>query len=686
MKCLALIVLVAFVGAAPVPAADPAKASKEELVKLLWSDNVWQRREAARLLSGKLTAQDRKMVENLAALTGPKARTMKPAPSLHTRLAALDVLHASGTLSEKTLNDAARDEAAEVRVWAARFTGERGDASKAALKRLEQLAADAEPTVRAAVAAALRQFTGGSLTVNVSSRPDPGRATLPRSRDPKEASARQEPRATEELLPHFKALVSRSSVEGDLYYPHIVWMAMEPRVAADPQAFFPLVGANENSVSAYCMHRVMRRVCDLSDAAGREKHLNAAMEWLGSLADKTQLASAALDGLLIAYKSRTAPPTLNMEPIFAKLSANPKLTDKTRQLATLMGDKSAAKMLIATINDARVPVAERIKAIQAARETKSDAARTELLKLLQSPLTPALPPSEGEKEKAAQSLYVESLRALGAFGGDDIGYAMTAAWKNFSPATRRTAADVLVTRSKWSRALIAGVDQKSISPLDVSATARRALALSEDATVRDNANHLLGTYRASGGDKLKLIADKKKVILSGEPDLKAGQEIARKACLVCHKFHGEGMEVGPDLTGVGRSTLDALLHNVIDPNEVIGNGFETTAIETKDGRSLTGRVVEETDTRIKLLATGGVETVVLRNEIAEENGKPAIRKLQSSLMPEGLEQMPDADFRNLIWFILNPPQDQRPWTPALRRELLGDENTGPGAKKNASAK
>ena len=664
MKHLTIIAGV-LVFAATLLAADSATPSTEELAKQLWSDNSWQRRQAQQLLSEKLTAQDRKVVENLAALAGPKARAMKTAPSLQTRIAALGVLHASGTLSEKMLDDSARDEAAEMRAWAARFTGERGDAGKAALKRLEKLAADAEPTVRGAVATALRQFTGGSLTVDAAAK----------------ASV-----LTADLLVHFKALLSRPSVDGDTYYPHIVWMAMEPRVAADPQPFFPLVGANENSVSAYCAHRVMRRVCDLSDAAAREKHLNAAMEWLGSLADKTQLASSALDGLLIAYKSRTAPPTMNMEPIFAKLSANPKLTDKTRQLATLMGDKSAAKLLIATINDSRVPVSERINAIQAARETKSDAARVELLKLLQSPLTPALSPSEGEREKAAQSLYVESLRALGAFGGDDIGYAMTAAWKNFGPATRRTAADMLVTRSKWSRALIAGVEQKSISPLDISATARRALALSDDATVRDNASRLLGTYRASGDDKLKLIAEKQKLILSGEPDLKAGQEVARKTCLVCHKLHDEGMEVGPDLTGVGRSTLDALLHNVIDPNEVIGNGFETTAIETKDGRSLSGRVVEETDTRIKLLATGGVETVVLRNEIADENGKPAIRKLQSSLMPEGLEQMPETDFRNLIWFILNPPQDQRPWTPALRRELLGDENAGPGTKKNASAK
>jgi hypothetical protein len=44
-----------------------------------------------------------------------------------------------------------------------------------------------------------------------------------------------------------------------------------------------------------------------------------------------------------------------------------------------------------------------------------------------------------------------------------------------------------------------------------------------------------------------------------------------------------------------------------------------------------------------------------------------------SIMPEGLEQLPDNDFRDLMMFILNPPGDQRPWTRELRKELLGLE-------------
>jgi len=131
-----------------------------------------------------------------------------------------------------------------------------------------------------------------------------------------------------------------------------------------------------------------------------------------------------------------------------------------------------------------------------------------------------------------------------------------------------------------------------------------------------------------------------------------GHEIALRACLVCHKLYGEGAEVGPDLTGVGRSSLDALLANVIDPNQIVGKGYENVEVETKDGRSVSGRMIENTDTRIKLLSAGPKEEEVAKSEIA------SMRVSELSVMPEGLEQLPDADFRNLMLYILHPPQDQ----------------------------
>src|SRR4030095_14897377 len=160
---------------------------------------------------------------------------------------------------------------------------------------------------------------------------------------------------------------------------------------------------------------------------------------------------------------------------------------------------------------------------------------------------------------------------------------------------------------------------------------RRALARSEDSTVREHSDQLFGRYRATGADKLKLISEKRAVVLSGTPDLNNGHEVAKRTCFVCHKMYGEGADVGPDLTGVGRSTLDALLHNVIDPNEVVGNGNEATEVELKGGSTGTGRIGEDSPARLKLLASGPVEHVLAKSDIAVENGKPKIRTSQLSL-------------------------------------------------------
>jgi putative membrane-bound dehydrogenase-like protein len=605
----------------PEKGMELQKLDSEQLVTLLQHPNSWQRRIGQRLLSEREDNVSFRPLESLLRRA-----------SNAERIVALATLHTADFLDDKVLDFCARDDNSSIRRWAARLTGERTQISQAGIRRLAKLASDTEESVRAGVAVALRQLISGSLTVD----------TTPNSV------------TRADLTSHFRELLARPSVDGDYYYPHIVWMAMEPRVAADPQPFFSLVSANENSVSAYCLRRVMRRICDLTESAPRTMHLNAAMEHLASISGKTVLAEAALDGLIDAFKSKAQPPTIELEPIFNKLTSNPAIAEKARRLATLLGDTTASRVLIAKISDPSASLEERLKGVTAARETKDDVARASLLNLFQNTAT------------EPQALYAEALRAISSFGGDDIAYVITDAWKKFSVPTRRVASEVLVLRSKWSRALLAGVDRKIIQPDDISATARRALARAEDSTIRDHADRVLGRYRATAEDKLKLIAQKRKVALDGQPDLQAGYEVAKKACFVCHKLHNEGAaDIGPDLTGVGRSTLDALLHNIVDPNEVIGRGYEATEVELKDGRAITGRIVEDTPSRLKLVASGPTEFILARSDIDK------IHTSELSLMPEGLEQMPDADFRNMVWYILNPPQDNRPMTPELKKELLG---------------
>jgi hypothetical protein len=75
-------------------------------------------------------------------------------------------------------------------------------------------------------------------------------------------------------------------------------------------------------------------------------------------------------------------------------------------------------------------------------------------------------------------------------------------------------------------------------------------------------------------------------------------------------------------------------------------------------------MVENSDTQVKLLAAGPTENVVAKSDIE------SMRTSELSVMPEGLEQMPEEDFRDLIWFILNPPQEGA-LTKEKRRALSG---------------
>ena len=695
------------VSSRPTREMDLKKLTDEELMKLLGHTNSWQTRQARRLLSersNETTARQlREMLLADVSHYGSRSKTLAP----HFVLNALHTIHGmqyGGVKTPLLTNNFGAfflnyKENAAIQSSLARLIGEEllnlNDGSEKPFPKPEietnlnakselvtittitatsgsradwgaspriqgtsllwNLSGDTDPSIRAAAAAALRQQVSGSLTANT-------------------APPTHVQRQMQFDYP-FMQLLARPSVEGDFYYPHIVWMAVEPRAAAFPYDFLTVLAANENSVSAYCTHRLMRRICDHTNATMRVWQLNAALEWLGRMEAKPQLASAALDGLIEAMKSKSVKPTTDLPPIFAKLNSNPALAEKARRLATLLGDTSASKTLIAKINDTKASLDERLKGIQAARETKDEASRNELLKLIKSPL--------GGTSSTNPQLKTDAIRALGAMGDYDYAYAVVDAWKDLPQMTRIAAAEVLVSGTKTARALLAGVEKKTVSPADISATARRVLATSSDATIADNADKLLGKYRKPGADKLKLIAEKRAVVLAGTSDLSNGHEVAKKTCFVCHKLYGEGADVGPDLTGVGRSTLDALLHNVIDPNEVVGNGFETTEVTLKDDSTVSGRVVEETDTRIKLVASGPTEHTLAKSDIKVVDGKPAIRKSELSLMPEGLEQIPDKDFRDLIMFLLNPPGDKRAWTPALRKELIGDDAA---PQKSATAK
>lgn len=613
---------------APVPShpanLNLAKLTSAELVNTLAHRNVWHRRMAQRILSERRDAQTKTPLLKLA----------QAGPTLEARLAALWTMHSSELLDEATLDGLVNDTEPAVRAWVARLSGERGDGSEPVLHRLVSLARDPDPSVRLGVATAARQFVSGSLTINT----------------PVADSLRGV--ETGEIL---AALVEASSDAKDPLIPFMIWQAAEPKVAqeADPALAWLLEnGAATMPLSGQLTRKIMRRLCDLQQAA----QLNAALDFITAvLADAAPLAIAALDGLLDGQRGKALVPARPPGEFLAKLAknSNPEVVSRARQLGTMWGDAAALQSSLKLIQDGQANLDQRLQAIQSVKQQKIDAVRQALVRVL----------LQSNPERIVQ----ETLRALSEVGGDSLAEDILGHWKNYNAATKRLACEVLTSRGNWARSFLTAVENKVVDRGEIPVPVIRSLTQSKDDYARNRAAKIIGRYRDPNADRLKLIAEKKKIVLAGNADLNAGREIARKTCFTCHKLHGEGAEVGPDLTGVGRSTLDALLANVVDPNQVIGKGYENVEVETKDGRSVSGRLVEDTETRLKLLAAGPKEEVIAKSDVA------TMRVSELSVMPEGLEQMPDADFRNLIWFILNPPEDNRPLSPQLRRELLGDE-------------
>jgi putative heme-binding domain-containing protein len=144
------------------------------------------------------------------------------------------------------------------------------------------------------------------------------------------------------------------------------------------------------------------------------------------------------------------------------------------------------------------------------------------------------------------------------------------------------------------------------------------------------------------------------LLLRTSGNAKVGADLFQRVCGQCHRIHGSGQDVGPDITSNGRSSYDQLLSNVFDPSLVIGPAYQAVQVATADGRVLVGLIAENNEQRVVLKVQGGKTETIPRSEIDEF----APSKL--SLMPEGLEQqLTPQEIADLFAFLTldRPPHD-----------------------------
>ena len=117
-------------------------------------------------------------------------------------------------------------------------------------------------------------------------------------------------------------------------------------------------------------------------------------------------------------------------------------------------------------------------------------------------------------------------------------------------------------------------------------------------------------------------------------------------CASCHKLKGEGGDIGPDLTGYDRGSLDFWILNVVYPSLEIREGFGAYDVRLKDGPVAHGILERRGGGEIVLRDLAGNRTRLREDKVAALFASP------TSVMPENLlAGLSDEDLRDFFAYL-----------------------------------
>jgi putative heme-binding domain-containing protein len=228
---------------------------------------------------------------------------------------------------------------------------------------------------------------------------------------------------------------------------------------------------------------------------------------------------------------------------------------------------------------------------------------------------------------ASPELQREAVRQLARSNRSEAANVLLDHWETASPARRTDIINELFARSEWLPMLIARLETDRLSPNELGTTYQQKLLSEVEGTLRVRVEKLFGAKRT---DRTALIKEYAQAALI-EGDAARGADLFRQQCALCHRFKGEGVDLGPDLQSVAAKTPDALIVAILDPNAAIESRYINYLASTKNGRTISGVITAENANSITLRLAGGTEESVLRADLE------SLKSTGLSMMPEGLE-------------------------------------------------
>lgn len=200
-------------------------------------------------------------------------------------------------------------------------------------------------------------------------------------------------------------------------------------------------------------------------------------------------------------------------------------------------------------------------------------------------------------------------------------------WPEKREDVRHIIIDALALSGEGGRAILKWQSEGKL-PAGFKDQSALALSRSTDASVRDQAAKELPLPAAQGLENFPKLPELVKL----KGDAAKGQQMFMQAgCVACHRVKGQFIDFGPDLTQIGaKLSAEGLFTAILYPSAAIEHSFVGQQITTKEGQTITGYPISETDTELTLRIAGGASTPVKKASIVKKE------EMKLSLMPPGL--------------------------------------------------
>lgn len=438
------------------------------------------------------------------------------------------------------------------------------------------------------------------------------------------------------VLPLLQAWFPKA-VHDDAVIPFLIWLATEKELQRNRTELLQILADSLNSsplIKQHLLARITRRLAAMEDVSA----LHACLQLLQPITEQGIL-EAGLSGLAEGTRGRKITFLRNLGP-WHELShrcrklSNPALYRLLQQISVSFLDPEAVKTAQQTLIDSKQPLNARMEAVAQLGFMQDATALPELLQIL--------------KDDSALELKQAVARSLTAYQHEPLAQQVLAHWNQYPSALQSELITTLRSRKPWARALLLALADKTVSREQLHDNIALAIRQFKDRELNELLDKHYGVFHESPAELEKLLEQLRKDVAQGTGQIEPGKKVFEKHCMQCHKFEGQGHDVGPVLDGAER-TREYLLSNIVDPNRVVGTPYFTRTIVLKNGKLITGLLVEEDANTIRLKRENAVIEVIPKAEIEEQATST------KSLMPEGMSRnMTIQELRDLIRYLEHP--------------------------------